>query len=162
MVQGAAEGSGGTVYKGFLDGFATILRTEGVGALYSGIGAVCVGAAPAQALFFAGYEGAKSVLGDTESTAFVAGITAQLTGSLAWVPMEVIKEKLMIEGQITTKKTYGSSLALVRKVIAEEGIAGIYRGFVMQQVTCESNPPIHAQLIGLLGDSTTAREPRCA
>jgi hypothetical protein len=137
MVQGAAEGSGGVVYKGFFDGFTTILRTEGIGALYSGIGAVCVGAAPAQALFFAGFEATKSVLGDTETGNFAAGLMAQLTGSLAWVPMEVIKEKLMIEGQMQTKQTYGSSLTLVRKVVAEEGILGIYRGFVMQQVTCE-------------------------
>ena len=43
MVQGAqvtAGEAGAVVYDGLLSGFATILKTEGVGALYSGIGAV--------------------------------------------------------------------------------------------------------------------------
>ena len=138
MVQGAqvtAGEAGAVVYDGLLSGFATILKTEGVGALYSGIGAVCAGAAPAQALFFGGMTATKQAMGDSPQADFVSGLAAQLTGSLAWVPMEVIKEKLMIEGQIKTKESYGSSLALVRKVIATEGIGGIYRGFVMQQVT---------------------------
>jgi hypothetical protein len=134
MCQGVQAGEG-VVYKGLLDGFTTILRTEGVGALYSGIGAVCVGAAPAQALFFGGYEGCRNVMGDNPTGNFCAGLCAQLTGSFAWVPMEVIKEKLMIEGQLQTKEKYGSSLSLVTKVISTEGIGGIYRGFWMQQLT---------------------------
>lgn len=46
MVQGAqvtAGEAGAVVYDGLLSGFATILKTEGVGALYSGIGAVLSG-----------------------------------------------------------------------------------------------------------------------
>ena len=63
MVQGAqvtAGEAGAVVYDGLLSGFATILKTEGVGALYSGIGAVCAGAAPAQALFFGGMTSSRS------------------------------------------------------------------------------------------------------
>jgi hypothetical protein len=126
MTQGV-QAEGGVVYKGLADGFAVILRTEGVGALYSGIGAVVAGAAPAQALFFSGFEGCRSVMGDNPTGNFYAGLCAQLTGSAAWVPMEVIKEKLMIEGQLQTKEKYGSSLQLLRKVIATEGIAGVRR-----------------------------------
>ena len=57
MVQGAqvtAGEAGAVVYDGLLSGFATILKTEGVGALYSGIGAVCAGAAPKAGLFLGG------------------------------------------------------------------------------------------------------------
>ena len=125
--QGAAGDAGAVVYDGLISGFGTILRTEGIGALYSGIGAVCAGAAPAQALFFTGMTVTKQVVGDSPQADFCAGLAAQLTGSLAWVPMEVIKEKLMIEGQVKTVETYGSSLALVRKVIATEGIGGACR-----------------------------------
>ena len=47
---------------------------------------------------------------------FGSGICAQLTGSVFWVPMEVIKEKMMIQGQIKTKTTYNGSFDLVSKV----------------------------------------------
>ena len=136
MTQGVASaGEASVVYTSFGHGFVTILRTEGIGALYSGIGAVAVGAAPAQSLFFAGMTGVQYAMGDSPSANFCAGLGAQLTGSLAWVPMEVIKEKLMIQGQLNTKVKYGSSLELVQKVISTEGIYGVYRGFWMQQLT---------------------------
>ena len=136
MTQGVASASeASVVYTSFSHGLITILRTEGVGALYSGIGAVGAGAAPAQACFFAGMTGTQYLMGESPSANFCAGLGAQLTGSLAWVPMEVIKEKLMIQGQLETKIKYGSSLELVQKVISTEGIYGLYRGFWMQQLT---------------------------
>lgn len=45
--------------------------------------------------------------------------------------MEVIKEKLMIQGQMETKKTYTGSFNLVQNVLKTEGIKGIYRGFFL-------------------------------
>ena len=41
----------------------------------------------------------------------------------------------MIQGQLDTKVKYSSSLELVTKVIKQEGIYGVYRGFWMQQLT---------------------------
>ena len=62
-------------------------------------------AAPGQALYFAGYEAARAI-GDKSALAnFLAGGCAQLAGSLAWVPMDVIKERLQIEGKIQTNET---------------------------------------------------------
>jgi len=135
MVQGAQAGKG-TVYTGFFDGFAKTYSAQGVRGLYSGIGAVCTGAAPAQAMFFVGMEVAKNI-GESDSWVvnFASGMVAQGFGATFWVPMEVVKEKLMIQGQIKTKNTYSGSFDLVSRVVKAEGIAGLYRGFVMQMLT---------------------------
>ena len=46
-------------YGGPIDAFMSIVRNEGVLSLYKGIGVVIGAAAPAQALYFAGYESFK-------------------------------------------------------------------------------------------------------
>ncbi len=57
--QGAAAGGGTTLYKGPISAFRHILRTEGFGSLYKGVGVVVCAAAPSQALYFGGYEGVR-------------------------------------------------------------------------------------------------------
>lgn len=88
------------VYKGFFDGFSKTLAAQGVRGLYAGLGAVLAGAAPAQAMFFTGMKlGSNALEPFGPSVAdFGSGICAQLCGSVFWVPMEVIKEKMMIQG----------------------------------------------------------------
>jgi hypothetical protein len=104
--------------------------------VYKGLGVVLLGAAPAQALYFGGMKGTQAIFGEDSATGnFVAGLAAQLTGSLTWVPMEVIKEKMMIQGQIKTSKTYSGSISMLTSVLKKEGLLGIYRGFWMQQLT---------------------------
>jgi hypothetical protein len=49
-----AGGKGAIMYSGLLDGIVKTVQAEGPQALYKGVGAVVVGAAPAQALFFGG------------------------------------------------------------------------------------------------------------
>ena len=138
MTQGAASASGAEtyVYKGVLDGFKHVIRTEGPLATYKGLGVVLLGAAPAQALFFTGMTAVQRTFSPKSDLAnFGSGIAAQMCGSVAWVPMEVIKEKMMIQGNIAVKETHSGSFSMIQKVIAKEGITGVYRGFVLQQLT---------------------------
>ena len=141
MAQGAAstaaaEGAAETVvYNGLLDGFRRTIATEGPLAVYKGLGVVLLGAAPAQALYFGGMKGTQAILGDSSSANFAAGLAAQLTGSLTWVPMEVIKEKMMIQGTVKTVKTHSGSFSMIANVLKYEGLLGVYRGFWMQQLT---------------------------
>ena len=65
---------------------------------------------------------------------------AQLTGSVAWVPMEVIKEKMMIQGQVQTTKSYTGSFHMIKDVLAREGIRGCYRGYSAS--ASPTSPPI--------------------
>lgn len=57
-IQSAPEGT----YKGMFDCFQQLVKTEGYGALYKGIGPVFVRAFPANAACFAGYEIAMKFL----------------------------------------------------------------------------------------------------
>eukprot|EP00036_Acanthoecidae_sp_10tr_P008318 CAMPEP_0182919078 /NCGR_PEP_ID=MMETSP0105_2-20130417/2451_1 /TAXON_ID=81532 ORGANISM="Acanthoeca-like sp., Strain 10tr" /NCGR_SAMPLE_ID=MMETSP0105_2 /ASSEMBLY_ACC=CAM_ASM_000205 /LENGTH=296 /DNA_ID=CAMNT_0025056203 /DNA_START=30 /DNA_END=920 /DNA_ORIENTATION=+ len=140
MAQGASKASsaGGDVilYRGIIDGFVKIVRHEGPMATYKGIGIVLIGAAPAQALFFGGMSGVQKAFSPKSDLAnFSAGLVAQICGAVAWVPMEVIKEKMMIQGQVKVKKTYNSSISMLTQVVKNEGLGGIYRGFWLQQLT---------------------------
>ena len=142
MAQGAAstaagEGASETiVYKGLIDGFRRTIAAEGPLAVYKGLGVVLLGAAPGQGLYFAGMKGTQTVFGEDSATGnFVAGLAAQFVGSFAWVPMEVIKEKMMIQGQIKTAKTYSGSISMLTSILKSEGVLGVYRGFWMEQLT---------------------------
>jgi len=55
---------------------------------------------------------------------FCAGVCAQLCGSLAWVPMDVVKERLQIEGQMKTNEVYSGSFNALRQIIKHEGVSG--------------------------------------
>ena len=85
------------MYSGPITALSSIIRQEGILSLYKGVGIVIASAAPAQALYFLGYESCKVVIG-TESIAssFIAGCNAQLFASCIWVPMDVVKERLQV------------------------------------------------------------------
>lgn len=138
QVQGAtASVSGGAteIYSGPISALISICRKEGIKSLYKGVGVVVVAAAPSQALYFGGYETVKRLAGDHPLSIFGAGCAAQLCGSLAWVPMDVIKERLQIEGQVTTTENFGGSYSAFKNIIKHEGVKGLYRAYWMHQLT---------------------------
>mmetsp|Transcript_33629 Transcript_33629/g.60867 ORF Transcript_33629/g.60867 Transcript_33629/m.60867 type:complete len:292 (-) Transcript_33629:66-941(-) len=138
QVQGSGGGAHGAVaYRGITHCLAHTLRNEGPVALYRGFGAVVVGAAPAQGLYFAGYETAKTFLGGGQSGIgnFASGIAAQLCGSFVWVPMDVVKERLQAQGQIKVTQTYTGSFHAFKQILAHEGVMGLFRAYPIHQVT---------------------------
>ncbi|KAJ1457693.1 mitochondrial carrier domain-containing protein [Pelagophyceae sp. CCMP2097] len=142
QVQGAS-GAALTQYTSSVQAARYILRAEGVGALYSGVGVVLFTAAPAQGLFFLGNDAARAFFRDELPQVspplanFAAGFFAQLCGSLAWVPMDTIKERLQVEGQLAAGKQerLGSSWGAVRGIFAKEGLRGFYPAYWVHQFT---------------------------
>jgi hypothetical protein len=49
--------------------------------------------------------------------------------------MDVIKERLQIEGQLQTVKNYGNSWEATRGIAASEGVLGLYRAYWIHQMT---------------------------
>jgi len=138
QVQGAtsAISNGATeIYSGPISALTSICRKEGFRSLYKGVGVVVVAAAPSQALYFGGYETVKRLAGDHPLSIFAAGCAAQLCGSLAWVPMDVIKERLQIEGQVSTTENFGGSYSAFKNIVKNEGVMGLYRAYWMHQLT---------------------------
>lgn len=136
--QGAAVSSAGavsTLYRGPISACYHIARNEGLGALYKGVGIVVLAAAPAQALYFLGYETFKAAAGDSVFSSFGAGMCAQLSASCIWVPMDVVKERLQLEGQMKTTEKMGSSINALKRIVATEGVSGLYRAYFIHQLT---------------------------
>ena len=49
--------------------------------------------------------------------------------------MDVVKERLQIEGQVSTVENFGGSMSAFRNIIKHEGVAGLYRAYWMHQFT---------------------------
>ena len=129
------QGASGAAYQTPVACARQMVATEGASSLFQGIGAI-LGAAPfASALYFSGIEASKGLLGEGDLAMFAAGFGGQLCGSLAWVPMDVVKERLQIEGSATSTESYGSSLRCLRGIVSHEGLYGLYRAYWIHQWT---------------------------
>jgi hypothetical protein len=147
--------------KGLFHALTSIAQKEGWRKLYTGFG-VTVMTGPARALYFGGYEfakvqGAKILGNDHPFVPTAAGPFAQFCGSLLWVPMDVVKERMQVQKDFkipppsftspttapTTAATsisqqqqlprYTGTLNAATRILAEEGIRSLYRGFFLHQ-----------------------------
>jgi hypothetical protein len=141
MVQGGGGGGGGGggtaalyAYKGPAQAIYSIAATEGWRTLYKGYSTVTQ-IAPAQALYMATYQTAKKTLPGGESNPmvhFVGGLLATLVQSTVMVPVEVIRQRQMV--QTSGEGSYTGSLHVVRSIYQQEGIGAMYRGFLLAQM----------------------------
>lgn len=86
----------------------------------------------------AGLEASKAALPEHPASSFVAGVGAQLCGSVAWVPMDVVKERLQVQGAFkgdALAARYSGSVGALRSIIASEGVHGLYRAYWIHQAT---------------------------
>ena len=87
--------------RGVLATCRQVVRTEGVAALYAGVGATVIASFPSTAIYFGVYEFVKDV-GEEAFPAYtpvvhlVAGAASELAGSLITVPCEVVKCRLQL------------------------------------------------------------------
>lgn len=149
------------VYSTFVDCFVRTYKGEGLRGLYSGFGIAFLGSAPAACMYFTSYEKIKDALSTTSlfkqspfAAAFVSGLSAEALSCIFWVPIDVIKERLQVQGalpalaaarasasssspsaaaavapaQLESLKYRGNVHAL-RTVLATEGLRGIYKGY---------------------------------
>ena len=94
----AAPGSGvsGTVSRAM----SSIIRKEGFIGLYSGVGAVAVGAGPSHGIYFVVYEYMKSFLGATDDEhrpleTSAAAAAATVVADAFMTPLDVVKQRLI-------------------------------------------------------------------
>ena len=133
-----------------------LTRREGFLSLWKGVGGPMIGAAPLNALAFAGNGKTLRYLDSAfpSSTAssrpyshyLIAGCVGGFTQTIAAVPAELIKVRLQVlqgeKGAKAGAKGAGGSptnaLAMIRHVWATEGLRGFFRGFA---VTCVRDVP---------------------
>ncbi|XP_044506219.1 solute carrier family 25 member 44-like isoform X2 [Mangifera indica] len=123
-----------------------ILKADGIPGLYRGFGTVITGLIPARVIYL-------TTLETTKVTAFkmvepfkfseatqaaiangIAGITGSLVAQSVVVPVDLVSQKLMVQGYSGHAK-YSGGVDVARKVIKSDGIRGLYRGFGLSIMT---------------------------
>lgn len=126
--------------------FRNILKADGISGLYRGFGTVVIGAVPARVIFLSTLEttkiGALTItekLNLSEATRValangVAGMVSSIVAQSVFVPLDVVSQRLMVQGTACTAK-YSGGLDAARKILRTDGIRGLYRGFGMSVLT---------------------------
>ncbi|QDZ20517.1 mitochondrial solute carrier protein [Chloropicon primus] len=108
----------------------SIIRTEGIKGLYSGVGAVAIGAGPSHGLYFVVYEYMKSFLGvtnDDKHKPFETGFAAAAATVVAdafMTPLDVVKQRLQL-----ANSPYVGLMDCVNKTLRQEGINAFFRSY---------------------------------
>ncbi|KAI4375269.1 hypothetical protein MLD38_013159 [Melastoma candidum] len=135
-----------TVEKSVASVVKGILKTDGIPGLYRGFGTVITGAIPARILFITALETAKVTtfkmveplkLAEPTQAAIangVAGMMASLSSQAVFVPIDVVSQKLMVQGYSGHEK-YSGGIDVIRKVLKADGVRGLYRGFGLSVIT---------------------------
>ncbi|KAF3444904.1 hypothetical protein FNV43_RR14597 [Rhamnella rubrinervis] len=123
-----------------------VLKTDGIPGLYRGFGTVITGAIPARILFLTALETTKVAsykmtepikLSEPVQAAVangIAGMTAALFAQAVFVPVDVVSQKLMVQGYSGHAK-YNGGLDVARTVLKSDGIRGLYKGFGLSILT---------------------------
>jgi len=113
----------------------TIYVTEGVTALWKGMGATVVGVMPARAIYFSSYTRGKHVLtewnGGNESSLVHLGAAAiaGITTATATNPIWMVKTKMQLQSSASPgTMVYRNSLDCASKIFQAEGVRGLYKG----------------------------------
>jgi solute carrier family 25 citrate transporter 1 len=109
------------------------VQKRGIKGLYAGVPAVVIGNAAKAGVRFTTYDQFKSALKDENGhlsapRSMLAGLGAgMMEAIIAVTPSETIKTK-MIEDSKRDVPRYNGMVDGVRKIVAEEGLGGLYRG----------------------------------
>ena len=117
-------------YKGMMDCFGKVYRTEGVRALYKGLGPTLAGIAPYAATNFASYDMAKKMYygengkEDRMSNLLVGAASGTFSATVCY-PLDTIRRRMQMKG-----KTYDGMLDALTQIAKNEGVRGFFRGWV--------------------------------
>ncbi|EYU29333.1 hypothetical protein ABFS82_05G137100 [Erythranthe guttata] len=129
---------------------SSIFRAEGCRGFYRGFGTSLMGTIPARALYMGALEVTKSNVGNlatarlgfSEASACAvanaaAGLNAAMAAQLVWTPIDVVSQRLMVQGSSCTVglKKYNGGIDAFRKIVKADGLKGLYRGFGISILT---------------------------
>ncbi|KAL8486069.1 hypothetical protein ACS0TY_022509 [Phlomoides rotata] len=138
-------GSGISQMNG-LSVFRHIIRSDGIPGVFRGFGTSAIGSMPGRVLALTSLEVAKDMtlkytkgLNMPEASRIgvangVAGMVSNLASCAYFVPLDVICQRLMVQGLPGTT-TCNGPFDVVQKVSKAEGFRGLYRGFGLTAIT---------------------------
>lgn len=133
-----------------------IARLEGLRGFYKGFGTSLLGTIPARALYMTALEITKSSVGQatvrlglSDTTALAvsngaAGLTSAVAAQIVWTPIDVVSQRLMVQGDLSLNKhlpgvinscRYTNGFDAFRKILYTDGPRGFYRGFGISILT---------------------------
>ena len=151
------------IYSGTFDAFQKIFKHEGVRGLYKGFIVSAFGLISGQ-MYITTYEIVRSYLGSyhSELRGLIAGASATLVAQTITVPVDVVSQTMMMQGQVvrppkkiggyiivknsdyiiprseTTVKLKGA-ISIARDLVKKEGIRGLYKGYQVSLLTYAPN-----------------------
>lgn len=134
---------------------ASIFKNEGWRGFYRGFGTSLMGTIPARALYMGALEVTKSNVGNVASGQLglseasasaianaAAGLSAAMAAQLVWTPIDVVSQRLMVQGGVSEGgsctvglKRYNGGIDAFRKIVGADGVRGLYRGFGISILT---------------------------
>lgn len=124
------------LYKGSFDAFVKVLRYEGIRGLYKGFLVSSFGLLSGQ-FYITTLEIVKmrTKKYNLAVRGFLAGGIASIVSQTITVPVDVISQKLMVQGQgVNSGKLKGAS-TIVREIVRCDGPRGLYRGYLISLMT---------------------------
>eukprot|EP01134_Creolimax_fragrantissima_P003903 CFRG3903T1 len=127
-------------YTSTVHAFSSILRHEGIGGFYGGLSATVTSASLCSVLYFWSYERSKALLADRTQlppsvTYFLGGCIGEIATSIVFVPLEVVKTRMQVQGATHIKvrsvqhRPYVSLADAISNISKYEGFWGFYRGY---------------------------------
>ena len=134
-------------YKGIADCAKQTVKQSGVRGLYRGLSVLVYGSIPKSAGRFGAFEQFKSRMVDEKgnlsaSSKLLCGLGAGVSEAiLAVTPMETVKVKFIADQRSANPQYKGFAHGL-RTIVAQEGLAGTYRGLTATMMKQGSNQMI--------------------
>ncbi|KAK5070603.1 hypothetical protein LTR64_000276 [Lithohypha guttulata] len=126
-------------YRSLGDAYLKIFRQEGVRrGLYGGFTAAMLGSFPGTVVFFGCYESCKRAMLDRgispSFTYLASGFLADFVASVIYVPSEVLKTRLQLQGRyknpyFISGYNYRSTWDAARTIARVEGVPALYSGY---------------------------------
>ncbi|TSK19991.1 Solute carrier family 25 member 44 [Bagarius yarrelli] len=152
---------GKSLYSGTYDAFRKILRAEGIRGLYRGFMVNTFTLISGQA-YITTYELVRKYVSNysTDNTvkSLVAGGSASLVAQSITVPIDMISQQLMMQGEgehltrfkvkpkatpaLKHRVTFGQTRDIIAQIFAADGFRGFYRGYVASLLTYIPNSAV--------------------
>ena len=149
-----------SIYSGMIDAFYKVVKREGFRGLFKGFPFSTLGLISGQ-IYLTTYEIVRGYFSSyrSEVKGLIAGASATLVGQTITVPIDVVTQILMMQGQVVStkgrQKTNGyvvvknvdyiipkretiklrGSLSILKDILKKEGIRGLYRGYHVSLLT---------------------------
>lgn len=106
-----------------------IAAADGFAGFYQGLGSSVLGTLPSRSIYFATYAKTKNFLAravgnDSPIAHLLAAVAAGATSNFIMSPLWVVRTRMQLDGRV-----YAGYADACGKILAQEGPAGLYRGF---------------------------------